>query len=273
VREQSLVFLWGDGGNGKGTFLNTFAAIMGDYAIKAPMETFMARKFDAHPTELAGLHGARLVYASENEEGRSWAQAKLQELTGGDPIRARFMNKNFFTYDPTFKLTFMGNLQPTLQTTDNAMKRRMCMVPFDKRPAIVDTELFEKLKPEWPGILRWAINGCVDWLEHGLPRPPVVIGANEDYFAEQDLIAQWLADECRCEPSNQHIWEKTSDLFAAWCAFAKAAREPAGTVRGFSFKLQRLGFVKLRNMTERRMIGVELVRRPDGRQADRTPFD
>ncbi len=273
TREQSLVFLWGPGGNGKGVMLNTIAAIFGDYAVKAPMETFTARKFDAHPTELARLHGARMVYASETEEGRGWAEARLKELTGGDPIAARYMSKNFFTFTPAFKLTFMGNLQPTLETADNAMKRRLMMVPFDKQPVVVDTELFDKLKPEWPGILRWMINGCVDWLEHGLPRPAVVLAANAEYYAGQDLPAQWSADFCRCEPGNEHLSEKTSDLFASYFAFCKAAREPAGTLRAFSFKLQRLGFEKKWDRDGRRMLGIELIRRPEGRDTGRTPFD
>ncbi len=265
VREQSLVFLWGDGGNGKGVFLNTIAAIMGDYAVKSAMETFTAKKFEAHPTELARLHGARLVYASETEEGRACAEARLKELTGGDPITARFMGKNFFTFRPAFKLTFMGNLQPSLATVDDAMKRRLCMAPFDKKPVTVDLDLYAKLKEEWPGILRWAINGCGDWLKHGLPRPAAVMGANEDYFADQDMVTQWLNASCKVQLDNEYLWERTSDLFASWCAFAKAAREPAGTVRGFSFRLQRLGFARLRSSNERRMGGIELIRRPDSR--------
>ena len=95
------MFVYGDGGNGKGTFLNVATKIMGDYATTAAMETFTASKYDHHPTELAKLRGARIVCASETEEGRAWAEARIKALTGGDRIAAKFMRQDFFEYDPT----------------------------------------------------------------------------------------------------------------------------------------------------------------------------
>ena len=109
ISEHAFAFIHGSGGNGKSVFLNTLAGILGDYAVTAPMETFAAGKGDRHPTELAMLNGARLVSASETEHGRGWAEAKVKAITGGDPITARFMNGNFFTYRPAFKLLIVGN--------------------------------------------------------------------------------------------------------------------------------------------------------------------
>ena len=98
TKEHALFFAYGTGGNGKGVFLNTLSAILADYAAVAPMETFIASNAERHPTDLAGLRGARLVTSQETEEGRRWAESKIKALTGGDPITARFMRQDFFTY-------------------------------------------------------------------------------------------------------------------------------------------------------------------------------
>ena len=100
TKEHALFFAYGTGGNGKGVFLNTLSAILADYAAVAPMESFIASNAERHPTDLAGLRGARLVTSQETEEGRRWAESKIKALTGGDPISARFMRQDFFTYHP-----------------------------------------------------------------------------------------------------------------------------------------------------------------------------
>jgi putative DNA primase/helicase len=96
--EHALFFLYGTGGNGKSTFLNAITGVIGGYCRTAPIETFTASPSDRHPTDLAGLRGARLVTAVETEEGRRWAESKIKTLTGGDKIAARFMRQDFFEY-------------------------------------------------------------------------------------------------------------------------------------------------------------------------------
>src|SRR4029453_4215088 len=108
TREHALIFVFGSGGNGKSVFLNTVSGILGDYAVTAAMDTFTASKSDKHPTDLAMLRGARLVTASETEEGKPWAEARIKQMPGGDPISARFMRQDFFTFRPQFKLTKIG---------------------------------------------------------------------------------------------------------------------------------------------------------------------
>ena len=115
-------------------FLNTIARIAGTYAVTASMDTFVASHHDRHSTELAMLHGARLVTASETEEGRSWAESRIKQLTGGDPITARYMREDFFTYRPQFKLTLLGNHKPALRHVDEAVRRRFNIVPFTRQP-------------------------------------------------------------------------------------------------------------------------------------------
>lgn len=123
--------LHGNGGNGKSVFVATLAGILGSYHKTAPIETFTAQRYgSSHPTELAMLRGARLVTAVETEEGRSWAQAKICTLTGGDKIPARFMRQDFFEFIPTFKPMICGNHKPRLRTINEAIKRRVQMIPF-----------------------------------------------------------------------------------------------------------------------------------------------
>lgn len=180
--EHALFFLYGSGGNGKSVFLNLLVYILGDYAVSAAMDTFTSSKFSSHPTDLAMLKGARLVTASETEEGRSWAEARVKAITGGDPVTARFMRQDFFTYQPQFKLIIAGNHQPLLHSVDPAMRRRFNMLPFTCRPSNPDPQLEEKLQQEAPQILGWALGGCLGWQRGGLKRPESVTAATEEYF-------------------------------------------------------------------------------------------
>ena len=171
TREHALVFVYGDGGTGKSTFLNTIAGILGDYHKKTPIETFTESKNERHPADIAALHGARLVTASETEQGRHWAQSRIKELTGGEAVTARFMHQNYFTFKPLFKLTITGNYKPVLRNIGDAERRRINVIPFTRKPAEPDRELEVKLRAEWPAILRWMIEGCLDWQSNGLVRP------------------------------------------------------------------------------------------------------
>ena len=156
-------FVYGPGGNGKSVMLMTVAGILGAYAATAAMDTFTASHSDRHPTDLAMLDGARMVIATETDEGRAWAEARIKALTGGDAITARFMREDFFTFTPAFKLTISGNHKPTLSNVDDAARRRFNIAPFLNKPARPDSHLVETLKREWPGILRWMIEGCLAW--------------------------------------------------------------------------------------------------------------
>jgi len=179
TREHALFFCFGTGANGKSVLLSTVAGILGDYHRTAPIETFTASNGDRHPTDLAMLRGARLVTATETEEGRRWAESRIKSLTGGDTIAARFMRQDFFEYLPAFKLVIAGNHKPGLRSVDEAIRRRFHLIPFsvtiplDER----DGELADKLKTEWPGILAWMVKGCLEWQTGGLRPPQAVLAA------------------------------------------------------------------------------------------------
>lgn len=239
TREHALFFVYGAGKNGKSVFLNTAARIMGKYASTAAMETFAASRGDRHPTELARLDGARLVSASETEEGRAWAEARIKQLTGGDPIAARFMRGDFFEFTPKFKLIIVGNHQPSLHNVDPATRRRFNIIPFTHTPANPDPQLEQKLEAEHGMILNWMIEGCRDWLANGLTRPAAVSAATEDYFESQDVLGQWIAERC---VTGKNEWEQPTILFRDWSEYARASGEDAGTNKSFGSKLEKRGF-------------------------------
>jgi putative DNA primase/helicase len=253
ISEHAFVFIYGPGGNGKSVFLNTLTGILADYAATAPMDTFTASNAGRHPTDLAMLRGARLVTASETEEGNSWAESRLKHITGGDPISARFMHQNFFTYMPQFKLMIIGNHKPPLRNIDEAIKRRLNIVPFTHKPAAPDRDLEAKLKREWPAILRWMIEGCLDWRASGLVPCNRIVTETTSYFDDQDLLGQWLEEACDAELGNRYKSDTVADLFQSWSAYATAAGEKAGSIKTFSEALQRKGFERYKGAKGVRM--------------------
>jgi putative DNA primase/helicase len=199
--EQAMFFNYGAGANGKSVLMSTVSGILADYCVATPIETFTESKSDRHPTELARLRGARLVTATETEAGRHWAESRLKELTGGEKIAARFMNQNFFEFQPAFKPHLSGNHKPRLRSVGLAMRRRVSLIPFAVTipEAERDPHLLEKLKAERPGILQWIIDGCLDWQEMGLAPPDAVAAATDAYFASEDGFADWIAERCEID--------------------------------------------------------------------------
>jgi putative DNA primase/helicase len=237
TREHALFFLYGTGANGKTTFLNAIIRAIGDYCRIAPIETFTAASSDRHPTDLAGLRGARLVTAVETEEGRRWAESKIKALTGGDKITARFMRQDFFEYTPQFKLLIAGNHKPGLRSVDEAIRRRLHLIPFTITiPAEErDPELPDKLKVEAPGILNWMIGGCLQWQQIGLAPPKVVTDATAAYLEAEDAMTARIADCCELDPN---AWVSSIDLFASWSAWAQKAGEYVGAQKKFVQRLE-----------------------------------
>ena len=243
TREHAIFFAYGTGANGKSVFVNTLARIMMDYHVAAPIEMFMESHNDRHPTELAGLRGARLVTSAETEGGRRWSESKVKGLTGGDPIAARFMRGDFFTFVPCFKLLIAGNHKPRLRRVDEAIRRRFHLLPFNVTipPAERDHGLPEKLEAEWPGILAWAIEGAVGWHESGLQPPEIVRAATHEYLTNEDLITVWIEDRCHQEHAARTL---ASELFKSFKEWAEAAGERPGTLRAFSMALESHGYEK-----------------------------
>jgi P4 family phage/plasmid primase-like protien len=256
--EQRFAFLYGSGGNGKSVFVGTLAAIMGSYAGKASMEAFTVAKGERHPTELARLRAYRMVYASETADGGRWNESRIKEITGGEPLTARFMHRDEFTYTPRFKLLFLGNSRPELRSVDEGIRRRLLLVPFTVQPREVDPFLTEKLREEWPAILGWAIEGAVRWQSEGLVAPVSVRAATDEYFAEEDALGRWLAERCYVHDTGTAL---TSELYDDWRTWCGENGEHAGSAKKFSLQIKTRGFTKWRDTMTGRMgfRGIELL--------------
>jgi putative DNA primase/helicase len=255
--EHAMFFCYGTGANGKSTFLNVLTKCAGNYHRTAPIETFTDSNSERHPTDLAGLRGARLVTAVETEEGRRWAESKVKALTGGDTISARFMRQDFFEYRPQFKLVIAGNHKPGLRSVDEAIRRRLNLIPFSVTipPGERDKDLPAKLDAELPGILNWMIEGCLAWQRIGLAAPAVVTDATKAYLEAEDAMAAWLEECCHRDPQ---AWEKSSSLFVSWSAWAVKAGEQAGSQKRFSERLEARGIESQRRMNGRGFVGLKL---------------
>ncbi len=258
VKEHALFFFYGTGRNGKGTFLNTLEYLLADYAGVAPIEALIESRNERHPTELAGLMGKRLVIAQEPDSGVGWAESKIKTLTGGDPITARYMRQDFFTFEPQFKLLIAGNHKPAFKNLDVALRARLHLIPFtvtiprERR----DPDLSEKLKEEWPGILRWAVDGAVMYHQEGLNPPGAVLNATNEYFEEEDTFLQWVTDKCETGPN---CWDTPSNLFNSWKQYAEAGRYEIGTQKDFRQKLINAGYQQRRDRDARKHLGIKAV--------------
>lgn len=255
---HALFFAYGLGANGKSVFINTIAGVLHEYHRTSPIETFTASSTDRHPTELAGLQGARLVTSIETEEGRRWAESRIKSLTGGDKIAARFMRQDFFEFSPQFKLIIAGNHKPGLRSVDEAIRRRFNLIPFSIQipPEERDTTLPDRLKTEWPGILKWMIDGCLEWQRQGLAPPVAVTTATEQYLEGEDALTAWLDEKCQRSP---HSRSSSTDLFVSWKVWAEGAGEYAGSQRQFSQRLEDKGFVKEKTRHGREFLGLRVV--------------
>ena len=242
--------------------MSTVSGILGDYCRATPIETFTESKNDRHPTELARLRGARLVTATETEAGRHWAESRLKELTGGESIPARFMHKDFFEYLPRSSRSF-----PATTSRVCAASASPCGGGCNLNPFIVtipkeerDTQLIaKKLKAEWPGILQWMIDGCLEWQEQGLAPPEAVIRATDAYFAGEDSCANWMAD-C-CEQVAGFVTASTT-LFASWKAWAERAGQTVGNTSQFREEMERLGVIHKHGRTGNYYRGLRIRQDP-----------
>lgn len=243
---HALFFLYGTGANGKSVFANVISTILGDYAATASMDTFVETRGDRHPTDLAGLRGARFVTAIETEQGRRLNESKVKAITGGDKISARFMRQDFFEYTPQFKPVIVGNHKPAIRNIDEAMKRRMHLIPFTVTipPDRRDARLTEKLLAERDGILAWAVAGCLAWQREGLKPPASVVSATEEYFEAEDALGRWLDERCVRTGNAKSL---TAELFTDWKQWAEASGEFIGSQRRFSDLLITRGVEKWRN--------------------------
>lgn len=243
--EQMVVFHHGDGGNGKSKYTGTLEKLLGGYARRIHFNALTDEKRgggQATP-ELARLAGARLAISSEIVEGRALDEAALKDMTGGDKVVARFLNQNPFEYYPQFKMVLYGNHKPRIKSQDEGIWRRLAQVPWDVKipDEEKDPDLDKKLAAELPGILAWAVRGCLEWQRIGLAPPKLVQDASAAYREDENQIAAFVADCCVLQ---EGAWASSARLRAAYETWCKDVGEkyPLGP-RAFTDRLRRLGAV------------------------------
>jgi putative DNA primase/helicase len=235
VIEEVLLFLWGLGGNGKGTFLETLLYCIGDYGTTIPVTTLIETKHHDHPTEIAKLHGMRLAVASETDNNTRWNTARLKLLSGGDKLTGRFMRADFFEFEPTHKTFISGNHKPSFGRVDDAIRRRLILWPFEAKFPKPDKKLKEKLKAEAPGILAWMIQGCLEWQRVGLDPPYSMVAATKAYLDEADDVSRFIDECCVLDASARRT---TKELYRPWVEWCKDAGLHPGSSKAFTERLK-----------------------------------
>lgn len=219
ITEQIMVFLIGGGSNGKSTFINIIKDIMGDYGRQAKSDTFIKKKETGANNDIARLVGSRFVSAIESEDGEQLSESFVKQITGGEPVLARFLRQEFFEFIPEFKVFFTTNHKPVIKGVDEGIWRRIRLIPFnlqlpkEKR----DKKLPEKLSLEMPGILNWAIEGCLKWQQSGLKDPAIVMKATGDYKEEMDILGPFMFECCFKREDVQIEAKELYEVYANWC--------------------------------------------------------
>jgi len=220
VSDEVLICHHGDGSNGKSTFLEALARMLGDYAAAAPPGLFTVSKTTRHPAEIAGLKGARLVTSAEQEAGEDFRASLIKQLTGGDTIRTRGMKENYWEMRPTWHIHLAYNQEPRIAGDDGGMARRLRCVPWEASfRESADLSVKDRLlgESERSGILAWCIEGLRKRLAAGqLPRPAAVMAKTGGYVRRSDLIGEFLAERTEKADGEVVALEDLARACAAW---------------------------------------------------------
>jgi len=240
ITEQVFFFLYGEGGNGKSTFINLIGRLLGDYFGKAPIDMILVQHNPPIPSDLARLPGKRMAVPGEMKKGKRLDEGRVKDMTGGDPMSVRFLHQEFFDFRPQFKLWVYGQYKPAIHGEDYGIVRRLRLIPFRATvdETMKDPDLEERLAEELPGILQWAIDGCLNWQAHGLGMPESVRQATGEYVAEMDPVKAFIGEACITGSGNFEASRKLHRAYQKWC---EETGEHAIREREFCKQLDRLG--------------------------------
>lgn len=259
VSDQSLHFFWGLGANGKSVFSEVLQALLGDYAITVSPDLIMLRRHGGIPNDVARLRGVRAALMNETSQGSRFDEAKLKDLTGGDTLTARFLHQEFFDFMPTHRIIIRGNHKPAIAGTDEGIWRRLRLVPFTVQipPDEQDRDLLHKLEGELPGILQWAIAGCLEWQREGLQPPAIITEAVRQYREESDTLGRFIAEQCEVRNLAQ---VKSSAFYQRYQKFCEQSGERWIASKDLPHEMQRRGFDHKRGTGGQRLyLGIEFA--------------
>jgi putative DNA primase/helicase len=255
--EQTLHFLYGLGANGKSVFCEVLMRLLGEYAVAVSPDLIMLRRHGGIPNDVARLRGVRAALMNETTQGARFDEAKLKDLTGGDTLSARFLHQEFFDFQPTHRIVIRGNHKPAINGTDEGIWRRLRLVPFvvtipeDER----DHQLLSKLQTELPGILNWAIAGCLEWQRDGLKPPPVITSAVQAYRDESDTLGRFIDEHCEVRKFAQ---VKSSVFHKRYQEYSERAGERWLSAKDLAGEMHRRGFPPKKTKACNIFDGIEL---------------
>lgn len=244
--EQVMFFCYGSGRNGKSTLLELMRYLIGDYSQQADASTFLVKQSDGVRNDIARMAGVRFVSSIEVGEGRRLNETLVKQVTGQDTISARFLHHEYFEFVPQFKLWMAANHKPIIRGTDEAIWRRIRLIPFDVTIARkdIDRKLKNKLQDEAPGILAWAIEGCRQWQSMGLKEPSAVIAATNEYRAEMDVLAAFIE---ACCVVNDEARATAGELYRTYKQWAETNGETVESQRAFGMRMNERSFERNRS--------------------------
>ena len=270
VDEQCFYMLYGNGANGKSTFLNAIRRITGDYADSLKGSSLMMHyNDDGARGDLAKLQGKRFVISSELNEGQTFDESLIKAITGGDTLPVRFMFQEEFSMRPEFKIWIGTNEKPRIKGNNYGIWRRVRLIPFihtftdDEK----DEDFFEKyLVPELPGILNWAVEGCLAWQKEKIKTPAKVLAATDDYKDEMDVIQTFIDDCCLL---GDRFTAKVNSLYDKYCGWCEENNIHELSSIKFTKKLKDKGLIQTRNSFNRYWNGIGIV---DDKENKLTPY-
>ena len=253
--EDCLFLLYGSGRNGKSKFVDACHQLLGSYARSAQMQSFLHQEKETTRNDLADLQGVRFVSAIETGQSKRFAEGMIKQLTGGDRVKARFLFHEYFEFLPNFKLFLAFNEKPSIRGSDVAIWERIKLIPFSVFvPAHArDKHLAEKFRQELPGILAWAVRGCLAWQRDGLQEPEEVVAATGAYRKEMDVFGQFLEACCVTGPAYTCT---TAALWRAYQEWCKREGSEATNSTAFGKEMTRRGFVLSDSRKTRGGIGI-----------------
>ncbi len=236
IKERAIFLCHGSGANGKSTLLNTVAAAMGDYAQQTESSTFTVSKRETVRNDLAALKGSRMVLALESGKDKKLDEALVKQLSGGDKIAARFLFKEYFEYTPEFKIWWGFNHRPRIDDATESIWDRIKLIPFNLRieEEKRDLDLPTNLQAELPGIINWMLAGLKDYREKGLAEPEIVKAATSEYQQEQDVLGEWIGDQC---VKRRDLWEASAELYTSYHAWSTSRQETPMSPRKFGIEM------------------------------------
>ncbi|NTV13453.1 MAG: hypothetical protein HGA96_05920 [Desulfobulbaceae bacterium] len=258
TKEQCLFFLWGTGANGKSTFIETIRELMGDYAQQTDFSTFLKNNQSSIRNDVARLQGARYVSGVEAGAGQEFEETLIKRLTGQDKVTARFLYQEHFEFEPVFKIFLGANHRPVIKGADHAIWRRIHLLPFAVTipPNEQDGSLRDKLRKELPGILNWALEGCLEWQRNGLQPPPEVQLATKEYRQEMDEIADFLSDHCEVGVDFSIPKKDLHDAYIYWC---RTQGEAPLSKNDFGTKMKEKNYTEKKSGNVRYWLGIKIM--------------